>query len=139
MSDRQKGLEMDQWMTFDEAWTEFYGDSDSLPSFEDKERARGIIAHFRSERFRVTVNYIRDYSNVVHVNKGFVVTKGPAPHVVPDNTYGGEGFTHRLRFTNTGSGTGGQKETPAPAVRVCSLCISEEHRTEECPDHPSNR
>lgn len=130
---------MDQWMTFDEAWREFYGDSDSLPSPEDRERVREIMAHFGSERFRVASNYIRDFSNVVHVNKGFIVTKSPAPHVAPDSTYGDEGFTHRLRFTNNGPGPGGPKETPAPVRRVCGLCISEEHRTEDCPDHPSNR
>ena len=130
---------MDRWMTFDEAWREFYGGSASLPSLEDKERAREIMAHLRSEKFTVTSNYIRDYSNVVHVNKGFIVTKGPAPHVAPDNTYGGEGFSHRLRFANNGPWSGGAKETPAPARQVCGLCISEEHRTEECPDHPSYR
>ena len=130
---------MNEWLTFEEAWDKFHSARNPAPSAGDKERVREITTHFGSKLFKLTSNYMRDESNTIHVNPGFVVTKGGAPHVTPDSTYSDEGFTHRLDFSNAGAHRNGAEETPTPVKWVCGLCLSEDHRTEECPDHPSNR
>ena len=130
---------MNEWMTFDEAWEKFYERLGSKPSSMDKEKARTVVDALGCGEFRPLDEYIRDRSNVVHINKGYLVTKMPAPHVSPDSTYEDQGFVHRLAFTNAGTRSGSPRETPAPMRLVCSLCLSEDHGTADCPGHPSNK
>ena len=134
-----EGMKMEDWMTFDEAWDKFYEGRDSAPSAEDREKANEVVAALGCWEFRPLVKYIRDRSNVIHVNSGFLVTKSKVPYAIPDTTYREKGFTHRLKFTNEGSRSGNARETPAPTRLVCALCLSEDHGTIECPNHPSNR
>lgn len=134
-----KEKNMNVWMTFDEAWEKFFERLGSKPSSIDKEKARTVVDALGCAEFRPLDEYIRDKSNVVHINKGFLVTKLPAPHVSPDSTYEDQGFVHRLAFTNAGARSGSARETPAPTRLVCGLCLGEDHNTVDCSEHPAKR
>lgn len=133
-----KETNMDNWMTFDEAWDEFFSGRGTQPSPEDKMRSHEIAACLGCEKFKITKNYMRDASNVLHVNSGFLVAKSEAPYMTTDSVYEEEGFTHRLKFTNAGATTIAKKESVAPGRPYCGLCSSQDHMTIECPDHPDN-
>ena len=97
-----KETNMNVWMTFDEAWETFYSlpQRKSRPTEGEKNVAREVCEDLMAVKFAIRPDEKIIYSeeHVVHINPGFVSTKGEARHVVRSEKY--PGFSHQYEFTN---------------------------------------